>query len=234
MCFFFPPWQLADICLASQNQHREINQWLNTVVCTTTERNPPGGRPNPPHVPMHYTHRRETDRFYELNPALVPRLPFAMQKAIGPRNPLKVRVSTDQKTNKMLAKIVKTRVGDLNIFMPHHPVDCRISINLEWDWDGPIDEIIGNQIAGRGQPDRNKDRLSYEHGFFQVDLTQVTKPGPPPSKEHELEIEMNASTLLDHGRRLVADPPQENKYTDLVETLVDNIRAVAKKCPQAA
>ena len=86
------------------------------------------------------------------------------------------RVTYDLKSRAVLKKIVKARVADLDLHMPTCPMDCRLSVNLEMDWDGPIEEL--QQLSGRlldSQPDRNKDRLSYSQGHYQIDLTQVTQ-----------------------------------------------------------
>lgn len=148
---------------------------------------------------------------------------------------LKARVTYDQQTGEVLAKIIKGRVADLHIHFPDMPLDCRISVNLEWDWEGPAEEIIQGHAANRErQPDRNKDRLSYTHGFYQIDLTQVTQgdggaAGRAPEKEHELEVELDAGAVLEHGNFLVKQAP--NRYTDLIDGFVDNIRLLARRCP---
>lgn len=83
----------------------------------------------------------------------------------------------DQKTQEVLGKIIKARVADLDIHFPELPMDCRISINLEMDWDGSLEELEGIPNPG-DNPDRNKDRLSYTQGPYQIDLTQVIQSGP--------------------------------------------------------
>ncbi|KAK7961699.1 mRNA-capping enzyme subunit beta [Apiospora aurea] len=210
-CVLSPQARIGFRSSMSELQHRTMNEWLNGQVVATSPHNN-GGRRNP-HVQIHYKHRREIDKFYELHSSMA-------------------RITTDQKTGEVLAKIVKARVGDLNLYLPQCPVDCRISINLEWEWDGPPEEIMSNQMPHREkQPDREKDRLSYKHGFFQVDLTQVKRQlaGRGPEKEHELEVELDAGILLDHGRFL--ESQGESKYQDIVEMLVNNVRALARRCP---
>lgn len=97
------------------------------------------------------------------------------QQSAGRRN-VRVRVSRDQKTKEVVGKIVKARVADLDLHIPMCPMDCRISVNLEWDWDGPMEELDALAASqGERQPDRNKDRMTYTHGHYQVDLTQVTQ-----------------------------------------------------------
>lgn len=126
---------------------------------------------------LHYTHRREIDRFFELPAELQGRIPGCVRSRLGARSRnVKVRVTYDQKTRKVLAKIIKARVADIDIHMPSCPMDCRLSINLEMDWDGPVEEL--EQLTPNPQErhsDRNKDRLSYRQGHYQVDLTQVTQ-----------------------------------------------------------
>ncbi|KAI1262767.1 mRNA triphosphatase CET1 [Xylariaceae sp. FL1019] len=215
------------------NQHRFFNNYLNDQVKASFPGNPAAAGPR---VQVHYVHRRETDRFFELLPEMRQRLPASVANLLSPHAPLKARVTYDQKTNNVLAKIVKARVANHHIHMPHLHLDCRISVNIEWDWDGPAEEIEQNQIPKKERPpDRKKDRLSYKQGFYQVDLTQVTQPtlGPrgepgPPSKEHELEIELDSKVLLEHGRRLINR--EENRYTDLVDGFIDNIRLLARRC----
>ncbi|KAI0144441.1 mRNA triphosphatase CET1 [Xylariaceae sp. FL1272] len=215
------------------NQHRVFNNYLNDQVKASFPGNPTAAGPR---VQVHYVHRRETDRFFELPPEMRQRLPASVANKLSPNAPVKARVTYDQKTGNVLAKIVKARVANHHIHMPHLHLDCRISVNIEWDWDGPAQEIEQNQILKKERPpDRNKDRLSYTQGFYQIDLTQVTQPtlGPqgepgPPSKEHELEIELDSKVLLEQGRRLINR--EENRYTDLVDGFIDNIRLLARRC----
>ena len=128
-------------------------------------------------VPVQYKHRREMDRFIDLPPDLQQRLPGCMRSRLGSgRRNVRVRLTYDQKTQEVLGKIIKARVADIDLHIPSCPMDCRISINLEMDWDGSAQEL--EQLAAsqtERQPDRNKDRLSYTHGHYQIDLTQVTQ-----------------------------------------------------------
>lgn len=103
-------------------------------------------------------------------------LPGCVRARLGSRSRnVRVRVTYDQKTNQILNKIIKARVADIDLHMPMAPMDCRISINLEMNWDGSLEEL--EQLSANKsdrQPDRNKDRLSYKQGHYQIDLTQVT------------------------------------------------------------
>ena len=86
---------------------------------------------------------------------------------------MKVRVTHDQRTGQELARIIKARVADLNIYNPRFPLDCRISVNLEMRYDGDVG-ALSNPTDSARIPDRNKDRLSYKQAAYQIDLTQVT------------------------------------------------------------
>lgn len=157
----------------TQAYHKSFNDFLNQVVIDTDPRNPAGvGR-----VQVHYKHRREIDRFFELTPELMDRLPACMRARLGSRvKNVRVRVTYEQKSGDVLSKIVKARVADFDLHIPTCPMDARISVNLEMNWDGDVEEL--EQIStnhGDRQPDRNKDRLSYKQGHYQIDLTQVTQ-----------------------------------------------------------
>ena len=101
-------------------------------------------------------------------------LPPALRALLNPRYTVKVRVTHDQKTGEVLAKIIKARVADLDLFFPSLLLDCRISINFEMRFDGDIENLVASG-DGAQRPDRNKDRLSYKQSHYQVDLTQVTQ-----------------------------------------------------------
>lgn len=96
---------------------------------------------------------------------------------------MKVRVTYDQKTHEVLAKIVKARINDLNIYFPDSPLDCRLSVNLEMPWEGTVEELehLAASSTRERIPDRNKDRLSYNQSHYQIDLTQVTHMVPGPN-----------------------------------------------------
>lgn len=154
------------------------------MVIETDPRNPNGGGTR---VQVQYKHRREIDRFIDLPTELHAHIPGCMRSRLGTRaRNVRVRLTYDQKTKEVLGKIIKARVADIDLHLPGCPMDCRLSINLEMDWDGSVQELeqLAASQADR-QPDRNKDRLSYTHGHYQIDLTQVTQqiqqgPGVSP------------------------------------------------------
>lgn len=156
----------------SQAHHKLFNDFLNDVVIKADPRAPNGAT----RVQVHYKHRREVDRYFELTPELQNRLPGCVRSRLGSRaRNVKARVTYDQRTGELLNKIVKARVADIDIHMPTNPMDCRLSINLEMNWDGPVQELeqLGPAQSDKSS-DRQKDRLSYTQGHYQVDLTQVT------------------------------------------------------------
>ena len=61
-------------------------------------------------------------------------LPQSIQRRSG-KDP-RLRVTTNTKENRIIARIVKVRIADLHIFNPGF-YDCRISINLEVNLDRP-------------------------------------------------------------------------------------------------
>lgn len=159
-----------------QAQHKGLNEFLNSMVFETDPRNPNRVGPR---VQIRYEHRHEVDKYYEMPASMQGRLPMFMQALIPQkRHSFKVRVTHDQGTGRILAKIVKARVADLDLHMPTCPLDCRISVNVEMPWEDDPSELA--HMAGRTgsqglqSPDRVKDRLSYTQGPYQLDLTQVT------------------------------------------------------------
>jgi hypothetical protein len=241
-------------------QHKNFNDFLNFLVQQTHPGNKAASAALPrPRLPIDYRHRREIDKFYELPASVRDRLlPVCVAKPIAAKgHSVKVRVSHDQKTNKVLDKIIKARIADLSMHFPNLPLDCRISINLEMDWDGTIDELemMANQSGRPPIPARMKDRLSYKHGCYQIDLTQVTQSvaGVTVSlgrglgsvsaanevqntqrteKDHELEVEIDPTPVIEQGRRAMEGQPHQ--YVEVVDGLVNNIRILARKAKEFA
>ncbi len=52
-----------------------------------------------------------------------------------------------------------------------------------------------------------------------------------PEREHELEIELSATTLQEQGRRAAAGKSHE--YVSLVEGMIDNVRTLQRNVPPA-
>jgi len=124
---------------------------------------------------MTYVHTKECDTFYELSQSGELSLPSSIRSQLIPRhNKAKVRITTDQRTGRELAKIVKVRVADLDVYSPKTNFDWRVSINLEMKYEGDNRDLVEVMEGGKRAPERNKDRMTYRHLAYQIDLTQVT------------------------------------------------------------
>jgi hypothetical protein len=117
--------------------------------------------------------------------------------------------------------MVKIRIADLHVFCPNDPLDCRISVNLEADYNGPVDDLRPSNSNGVPRT-RTKDRLSYEHQFISVDLTQVTTDDG--GLTHELELEMDTNTIMQEGKLIKMEQP--NSYEPIVGVFMNYIRVV--------
>ncbi|PKY02051.1 mRNA triphosphatase CET1 [Aspergillus campestris IBT 28561] len=204
-------------------QHRAMNNFLNEAVKASMP------HVNPGRIPLSYAHKKERDIFYEVSPS---ELPPIIRQNLNPRHKPKVRVTVDQRTGEILAKIVKCRVADLDVYSPSTCVDWRLSVNLEINYEGDVSHLpVVETTHGRGG-ERNKDRMSYRHLAYQVDLTQVAKSEPSAKGEfeHELEVEISAAEIRRQGQLAMAGDPK-NQYEDLVKGFVDNIRVLARAVP---
>ncbi|KAL2870245.1 putative mRNA capping nucleoside-triphosphatase [Aspergillus lucknowensis] len=206
----------------TQAQHRAMNNFLNEAVKVSMPQASPG------RIPLSYAHKKERDTFYEVSPS---DLPPVIRQNLNPRHKPRVRVTIDQRTGEVLAKIVKCRVADLDVHSPRTCVDWRVSVNLEMNYDGDISHLPPAD-TGRGASDRNKDRMSYRHLAYQIDLTQVAKSEPSAKGDfdHELEIEVSAAEIRRQGQLAMSGDPN-NQYEDLVKGLLDNIRVLARAVP---
>ncbi|CAJ0829034.1 13657_t:CDS:2 [Entrophospora sp. SA101] len=118
----------------------------------------------------------------------------------------KVRVTTNEHG--------KTTIANLNIYSPRTNCDYRISVNIEKPMEMPRGQYVF---------ERKKNRMSYCHQLFKVDLTQVEEA------KHELEIEFIDPKVL-YKEKLDIIKKQQSKFRDIVEIFVNNIRLLAKKC----
>lgn len=169
-----------------------MNEFLNKAF---SESQNPKGRPVTPHtiprIPMSYVHTHESDTFYELSQAGILSLPQSILQTINSRHSkAKVRITTDQKTGNTLAKIVKVRLADLDVYSPGTEFDYRISINLEKNLEGNWHELVEPMARNVRRSDRNKDRVSYKHLAYQIDLTQVISPEVSSSSSIHLDLKL--------------------------------------------
>lgn len=211
----------------TESQHRHLNDFLNAQVRQAHPNNQEAVAKN--RVEIKYKHSREADSFYTLPPSMHGMIPPALREKLNPRHGVKVRITHDQKTGEPLAKIIKARIIDLDIYSPMTPLDCRISINFEMRFDGDVQDL-GEKTSS----DRNKDRLSYTQSMYQIDLTQVTQSSSvngvnQTTKEHELEIELLTAAVRDQGQKAAAGEP--NEYIALVEGFLDNMRVLSRTTP---
>jgi polynucleotide 5'-triphosphatase len=121
-------------------------------------------------TPLDYTHLYLVDSFYP-NP----------DPSSGPDG--KIRVTRDERTGEVKECVKKIRLGDLNIYCPKSLADWRISVNVEVPGDSiyilnrhPPELTSGTapHPLGSATHTRRKDRMSYLHEEFNIDLTQVT------------------------------------------------------------
>lgn len=143
-----------------------MNNFLNDAVKESLPHT------NPNRIPLSYAHKKERDTFYEVSAA---DLPPVIRHNLNPRHKPRVRVTTDQRTGEVLAKIIKCRVADFDVYSPSTHVDWRVSVNLEMEYEGDIHNLTVADAARGGRGERNKDRMSYRHLAYQVDLTQVAR-----------------------------------------------------------
>jgi hypothetical protein len=84
---------------------------------------------------------------------------------------------------------------------------------------------------GQHSFERNKDRLSYTHQIVKIDLTQVkvSEKGARGSQDltHELEVEFIDPKIL-HKEKLKIENRQDNRYLEIVEHFLNNVRMLAK------
>lgn len=158
---------------------------------------------------MDYVHTRERDRFYDLPPSHLPSIPLSIRPYINPRHRMRVRVTTDQKTGEKLAQIIKIRIADLDIYSPRTAFDWRLSVNLEMSYDGDVSNLTEVVENGR-RSERNKDRMTYKHLAYQIDLTQVTMQPDAVSVCSGL-LEMTGSLI---GFTFCRVPPNRNESTN--------------------
>jgi hypothetical protein len=200
---------------------------MNNFLNETVKNSMPAA--DPKRIPLSYAHKKERDTFYEVNPN---ELPPVIRQNLNPRHKPKVRVTTDQRTGEVIAKIIKCRVADIDVYSPRTTVDWRVSVNLEMEYEGDHTHLPMVDASRGGRGERNKDRMSYRHLAYQVDLTQVARADAATKNEfeHELEIEVSAAEIRRQGTLAMAGDPS-NQYEELVKGFVDNIRVLARAVP---
>lgn len=213
-----------------------MNKFLNNALVNSQTAKPSqtDAGPQPTQrIPISYRHTHETDTFYELSQKGVLALPPTITSHFNPHHKSKthVRITHDQKTGKELARIIKARVADIDVHSPRTLFDYRISVNIEMKFEGTSEDLADPDRQKTRKADRNKDRMSYTHQAYQIDLTQVTPAdGQPrgPEKDHELEIEVSSAEIRRQGQ--LARDGQENRYEEVIRGFLDNVRVLARHC----
>lgn len=170
-----------------------------------------------------YDHPHEFDEFYDLTEEGRRNLPPSILTWLNPRHRPRVRRTIDEVTARVKAQIIKSRIADIDIYNPGSDFDYRISISIESPWAGEPHWLTEMTDGGR---DRKKDRMSYRHMAYQIDLTQVTYPNRP-EKEHELEVEISTEQIRIQLANLREGRP--SRYEDLIRGFLDNVRILCRQ-----
>ncbi|KAF8262280.1 CYTH-like domain-containing protein [Lactarius quietus] len=162
--------------------------------------------------PIAYTHSHLVDSFY----------------ATGDRD--KIRVTRNEKTGEVLATVKKVRLGNLDVYNPKRAADWRVSVNVEVPVAHPL---------GSATHTRRKDRISYAHEEFSVDLTQVASfgaSGSQPELLHELELEFANPQLLTAAAAKRGDENspelERSAFDELIRAFVNNARILARNASE--
>ncbi|PWN49536.1 mRNA triphosphatase CET1 [Violaceomyces palustris] len=197
----------------TMRQHAHYNQVLNNLVGHT-------GAPNYTAARVRCERVKEIDYSYQGG-------------ELG-----RLRVTRDAETLKIKPNrsITKNRIADLNVYCPLREFDYRISLSQE--------KPIGRDLTDADLQDdpvsiREKNRLSYSHQNFVIDLTQVILPEKPQQPLHELEVEVkDAPSLVKMANPARIHPSSNNPnaaalqewtaFDDQVLIFLNNIRLLIR------
>lgn len=195
-----------------------MNTFLNGLVAESLREAQTSDR-----MVIGYDHPHESDEFYDLTEEGRRNLPSSILTWLNPRHKPRVRRTIDEATGQVKAQIIKSRIADVDIYNPSSDFDYRISISIESPWEGEPSWLSEMTDGGH---DRKKDRMSYRHMAYQIDLTQVSYPNRP-DKEHELEVEISTEQIRIHLANMREQRP--SRYEDLVRGFLDNVRILCRK-----
>lgn len=211
------------------DQHKRMNLYLNEQIQRSKA-------PGSTRVAINYQHTREIDAFYELGQEEFKTLNPVVQRMIHAHSMTggksRIRVTTKKDTGEVKDVIIKHRLGNMEISSPRTEWDYRIGINLEIDYLGAVENLKPSVEPGKTPESmqRQKDRISYAWlDAYQVDLTQVAQG---LSKNHELELELDAKTLLSHADKVRRKEP--NQFEGLINGLMNNLRVLSREMTAAA
>jgi len=199
-------------------QHELLNTFLNGLVAESVREAQTSDR-----QVIGYDHPQEHDEFYELTEEGRSNLPPSILTWLNPRHKPRVRRTIDVNSGQVKAQIIKSRIADVDIYNPTSDFDYRISISIESPWQGEPNWISEMMDGGH---DRQKDRMSYRHMAYQIDLTQVSYPNRP-EREHELEVEISTEQIRIQLANMREQRP--SRYEDLVRGFLDNVRILCRK-----
>ncbi|KIV77563.1 hypothetical protein PV11_09353 [Exophiala sideris] len=199
-------------------QHEALNTFLNGLVEESARR----AAENPDRTVIGYDHPHEYDEFYELTDEGRRNLPPWIVSWLNPRHKPRVRRTVDEKTGALKAQIIKSRISDIDIYNPQTDFDYRVSISIESPWEGDMNWLT--EMTGGGR-DRQKDRMSYRHMAYQIDLTQVSYPNRV-EKEHELEVEISTEQI--RIQLANAREGRLSRYEEIVKGFLDNVRILCR------
>lgn len=84
---------------------------------------------------------------------------------------------------------------------------------------------------------RSKDRLSYHHEIFKVDLTSVQQiqhvHGDQPVVTYEMELEVRDVACMAKEVAKLSSPEtaSSSEYLGIIQAFVNDIKALAGRCP---
>lgn len=185
----------------------------------------------PHRVRMDYKHFVDVDSFQLLSPTGLAALPPSIRSRVEGGRPPKLRTTVRHEKERnpyVAARIVKVNVANLQIYSPNDPYDLRISINVEVNLDrpgmNPDDLVVASSTEKDATPERRKDRVSYSHLAYQIDLTRVdvgcgfnTKTAKPV---YELELEVDSVVL--RRQMEIAARGEQCAFGDVVAGFWDN------------
>jgi len=131
----------------------------------------------------------------------------------------KLRLTVDERTGNVKASVIKERIANINVYCPRRKVDWRVSVNTET----PVPPPVGPPIYSR-----RKDRMTYTHQAFQIDLTQVNATSESAKTQHELEVEFRDAEEM---MQLASLREHDWAFDELVRIFVNNVRILVRNSP---
>ncbi|KAK5171716.1 uncharacterized protein LTR77_003352 [Saxophila tyrrhenica] len=218
----------------TEAEHSAMNKYLNAATAESMA----DGR-----VRMTYDHTYEADFYHPLSATGLAALPTSIQRRNTHTRPPRLRITRATRdrpsthhcpairAGQILGRIVKMPISDLHIYNPQYNYDTRISLALEVNLDRPdIDPttLIAAESATDRGPDRIKDRVSYRHLAYSIDLTKVDMPGQGAGT-YELEVEVDSRVLREQMERLVRG--EASAFGDVVGGFLDNVTFLTRQGP---